>query len=136
MSIFFIIFNDIRRISFSCFSVVEVICKGQAAHECILLENTAGDKLYYMLDQFARLRKQEVEKLKMDSKLTLGDVTTVNLTLIKGGVKPNVVPAELGFTVDIFLVIDVDPDDFEKQVRYIFDKTIVFNAIILDFCID
>lgn len=62
-------------------------------------------------------RKQESQKLKDNPKLMMGDVTAVNLTMLKGGLQSNVVPAELSVTFDIRLAIDVDIDAFDKQVR-------------------
>lgn len=66
-----------------------------------------------------KLRKNEEEKLK---ELYLGDVTSVNLTLINGGIQQNIIAPEINFLFDVRLAIDVDPDDFEKQVRQIIDN--------------
>lgn len=66
-----------------------------------------------------KLRKNEEEKLK---ELYLGDVTSVNLTLINGGIQQNIIAPEIKFLFDVRLAIDVDPDDFEKQVRQIIDN--------------
>ena len=41
---------------------------------------------------FLLCRAQEKAKLQADPNKTLGDVTTVNLTIINGGVQTNVVP--------------------------------------------
>lgn len=37
-------------------------------------------------------REQEVRKLDNNPDLTIGDVTTVNLTMLSGGIQTNVVP--------------------------------------------
>lgn len=66
-----------------------------------------------------KLRKNEEEKLK---ELYLGDVTSVNLTLINGGIQQNIIAPKINFLFDVRLAIDVDPDDFEKQVRQIIDN--------------
>lgn len=63
------------------------------------------------------LREHEVKKLENNKDLSIGDVTTVNLTMLSGGVQGNVVPPELSFTVDIRLSNDVDLNEFEQQVR-------------------
>lgn len=63
-----------------------------------------------------QFRKQEVEKLK-DPKVLMGDVTSVNLTMIEGGSQSNVVPAELRATFDIRIAVDVDLDAFDKQIE-------------------
>ena len=42
-------------------------------------------------------RAQEKAKLQADPNKTLGDVTTVNLTIMNGGVQTNVVPDKYVF---------------------------------------
>lgn len=108
--------NDILPI---CFLAVELICEGQAGRGSILLENTAGEKLHYMLKKFVEFRKQEILKLKDNPKLTLGDTTTVNMTMLQGGLQPNMVPAEMRVTIDIRLPLDVDHGILDEQVRNI-----------------
>lgn len=34
-------------------------------------------------------------RLKNDASIKLGDVTSINMTMLSGGVQPNVVPSEL-----------------------------------------
>ncbi|KAG0724498.1 Aminoacylase-1 [Chionoecetes opilio] len=72
-----------------------VKCKGQPGHGSQFLEDTAGEKLRRVSDSFLAFRDQEEDRLKKDSKLALGDVTTVNLTMLKGGVEFNVVPKDI-----------------------------------------
>jgi aminoacylase len=55
-------------------------CPGKPGHGSLLLDNTAGEKVAYLLNKFYNFRKQEQQKLKDNSNLTLADVTTVNLT--------------------------------------------------------
>lgn len=62
-------------------------------------------------------RQQEVLKLENNPELAIGDVTTVNLTVIKGGVQTNVVPPLLTIAFDVRLAIDVDHVEFEKMVK-------------------
>lgn len=105
----------------NCQSAVELICVGQAGHGSFMQENSTGEKVQYMINKFMEFRKKEMQKLKDNPKLTMGDVTAVNLTMITGGVQPNVVPSEMRITFDIRLAIDVDHDAFDKQVRNILD---------------
>ena len=94
--------------------VLKVICPGSPGHGSMFLENTAGEKAQYMINkllayrqlkqpkssgklkvktwQFLLHRAQEKARLEADPNKTLGDVTTVNLTIINGGVQTNVVP--------------------------------------------
>lgn len=72
----------------------------------------------HILDQVFDYRTEQAEKLKNNPELTIGDVTTVNLTIIKGGLQSNVVPSELRALFDCRLAIDVDHDAFEAMVSY------------------
>uniref|UniRef100_A0A8C4XJ67 Peptidase M20 dimerisation domain-containing protein n=1 Tax=Falco tinnunculus TaxID=100819 RepID=A0A8C4XJ67_FALTI len=60
--------------------------------------------------------KSEVHGLKSDSSLTLGDVTSLNLTMLEGGVSFNVVPSEMAASFDIRIPPTVDLKAFEEQV--------------------
>lgn len=51
----------------------------------LLLKNTAAEKLHCIIDKFMNFRKGESAKLDGNPELTIGDVTTVNLTMISGG---------------------------------------------------
>lgn len=62
-------------------------------------------------------RASQVQKLKDNTKLFFGDVTTVNLTQLTGGVQRNVVPAMLEVVFDLRIGIDVDLVAFEQQIR-------------------
>lgn len=44
------------------------------------------------------------------------NVTSINLTMLKGGVANNVIPAELSATFDIRISINDDVDEFEQKV--------------------
>ncbi|XP_055303616.1 aminoacylase-1-like isoform X2 [Sitodiplosis mosellana] len=96
---------------------LELICEGQAGHGCIIQENTPGEKVQYMLNKLMELRKIESQKLKDNPELKMGDVTAINLTMMKGGLQTNVVPSEMSLTFDIRLAIDVDHDAFEQQIK-------------------
>lgn len=57
-------------------------CPGQPGHGSLLLDNTAGEKVRKILDKFYEFREQERKKLD-DPNVTIGDVTTVNLTIME-----------------------------------------------------
>lgn len=46
------------------------------------------------------------------------NVTVINLTILKGGVANNVVPAVMNATFDIRVSINADLNKFEQQVRF------------------
>ncbi|XP_020294472.1 aminoacylase-1-like [Pseudomyrmex gracilis] len=97
---------------------VQVRCKGSLGHGSILLDNTAGEKLRVVIDRFMDFRAQERKKLGNPKEVTdLGNVTTINLTKIWGGVQTNVLPEELNAMFDIRLAPTVDHDEFENTIK-------------------
>jgi hypothetical protein len=60
-----------------------VHCPGTTGHGSLLLPDTAGEKVRIIIDHFMDFREQEKKKLDSDPSLTIGDVTTVNLTQLK-----------------------------------------------------
>lgn len=91
-------------------------CSGTTGHGSLLHKDTAGQKLRYIIDQFMDMREVEVEKLENNPEMSVGDVTTVNLTIVKGGVQTNIVPPLLTVAFDVRLAIDVDHQTFENKV--------------------
>lgn len=69
------------------------------------------------MTKFAEFRAKEVERLENSPSLTIGDVTTVNLTIMKGGVQTNVVPPLMTIIYDCRLAIDVSHADFEAMLK-------------------
>ncbi|XP_054729612.1 aminoacylase-1-like [Anastrepha obliqua] len=96
---------------------VHFIISGTAGHGSLLHKNTTGQKLHYILNKLMEFRKHEEDRLESDSSLMLGDVTTINLTIVKGGVQSNVVPPTLEAVFDMRLALNVDHDDFDRQLR-------------------
>jgi aminoacylase len=96
---------------------VEFSVPGNPGHGSLLLKNTAGEKLEKLLNRFIEYRDTQVKRLESDPKLTIGDVTTVNVTMIHGGVQSNVIPPEFKMTVDIRLALDIDHSEFENMFK-------------------
>ncbi|XP_030378039.1 aminoacylase-1-like [Scaptodrosophila lebanonensis] len=90
---------------------------GTAGHGSLLLTNTAGEKLNYLVNKMMEFRASQVKRLEQDPNIDIGNVTTVNLTQAHGGVQSNVVPPILEVTFDIRIAIDVDVAAFEQQIR-------------------
>lgn len=61
-------------------------------------------------------REEQRKKLESSKDLKLGDVTTVNLTKVDGGVQLNVIPSELNAYFDIRIPPTVDLNAFEAQI--------------------
>lgn len=70
-----------------------------------------------ILDKMTDFRDHEYKRLKNNPELTIGDVTTVNLTQIYGGIQNNVVPPELSLGFDVRIAIDVDMSELEQKVH-------------------
>lgn len=94
----------------------EFIFHGQSGHGSQILKNTPGEKLNYLLGKFMEMRKEEERKLN-ELKYPYGNITTINLTIIKGGVEANVIPAEMSATFDIRVSINENLDDFIHMVN-------------------
>ena len=60
-----------------------VTIEGQPGHGSQFLKNTAGEKLTKILQKFYEFRDSEEEKLKTNPNLRIGDVTTINLTILQ-----------------------------------------------------
>lgn len=92
-------------------------CPGQPGHGSLLLENTAGEKINYILNKIYELRKHESDKLKNNPDLTIGDVLTLNLTEMNGGVQANVIPPELSIMIDCRIPVTMDIIEWEKTLN-------------------
>ncbi|XP_069938054.1 aminoacylase-1-like, partial [Cherax quadricarinatus] len=62
---------------------IKVKCPGQPGHGSQFLTNTAGEKLYKVIDSFLSYRDEQEGLLKENKNLRLGDVNTVNLTMLE-----------------------------------------------------
>jgi len=81
------------------------------------LENNAALKAQYMINKLLDYRAKEKARLESDPNLTLGDVTTVNLNIMKGGVQTNVIPDKFDLTFDIRITPTTNLQEFEKMIR-------------------
>ncbi|KAF2350463.1 N-acyl-L-amino-acid amidohydrolase [Trinorchestia longiramus] len=95
---------------------VLVKCAGQPGHGSQFLTNTAGEKLQKVVNNFLNFRTEQQQKLEQNPDLQLGDVNSCNLTMLKGGVQFNVVPAELCVGFDLRLTPTLDLPEFEQRI--------------------
>lgn len=58
----------------------------------------------------------EEQRLEDNPELSTGDVTTVNITTINGGIQQNVVPPEITMSVDARMSLTIDHDQFERDI--------------------
>ncbi|XP_077284750.1 aminoacylase-1-like [Arctopsyche grandis] len=94
-----------------------ITCNGNPGHGSLILPDTAGEKIRVVIDKFMDFRQKEKQRLEENQNLTVGDVTTVNLTQLSGGVQTNVVPESLTAVFDVRLAVDVNHAEFEAMVN-------------------
>ncbi|XP_047509101.1 aminoacylase-1A-like [Pieris napi] len=96
---------------------IHVHCTGQPGHASLLFPNTAGEKLRFIINKFMTLRDEQKNILDSNPKLTIGDVTTINLTQVHGGIQSNVIPEKLSIVFDCRLAVTVDHEAFENTIK-------------------
>lgn len=79
---------------------------GTTGHGSLLHDNTAAEKLLYVVNKILSWRT--AEKAKVSAGADIGDVTSINMTILNGGCQLNVMPAELSAGFDVRLAPDVD----------------------------
>ncbi|XP_063697085.1 aminoacylase-1-like [Culicoides brevitarsis] len=92
-------------------------CNGTPGHGSLLHKNTAGEKLNFIISKMMNFRAHEIERLERHPEMLVSNVTTVNLTMVSGGLQANVVPSQLSVTFDMRIAIDVDHQKLEGQLR-------------------
>ena len=98
---------------------VKFHCKGNPGHGSRFIEGAPGEKIRILLNKLLDYREQQRKLLESDDKLLLGDVTSVNLTMLSGGVQMNVVPSELVAGFDIRISPKTNLQQFEKFLEKI-----------------
>lgn len=96
---------------------ITVHCPGCPGHGSRFVENTAAEKLRRVINSFLDFRQREKHRLDTTECFTLGDVTTVNMTMVKGGVAYNVIPAEMDVSFDLRIPPTVNLQEFEEQIK-------------------
>lgn len=91
-----------------------VKCTGTSGHGSLLLADTASEKLHFMMSRFSEFRASQVRRLEQNPNLMIGEVTTVNMTMIEGGYQSNIVPSEMKCVYDVRIALDIDIDEFEN----------------------
>ena len=91
------------------------------------IKNTAAEKVQYLINKLLGYREEQKKKFEADPNSTLGDVTTVNLTTMSGGVQQNVVPNEFVIGFDIRITPTTILKDFEAMIRKWCDEVMSSN---------
>lgn len=96
---------------------VKFIIPGNPGHGSRFIEGTAGEKAQKLMNKVLGYRETMKKKFEADPKMTLGDVTTVNLTMMSGGIQMNVVPQEFTLGFDMRITPTTNVVNFEKMLR-------------------
>uniref|UniRef100_A0AAQ5Z1A7 N-acyl-aliphatic-L-amino acid amidohydrolase n=1 Tax=Amphiprion ocellaris TaxID=80972 RepID=A0AAQ5Z1A7_AMPOC len=89
----------------------------QGIHLSDQFQGTSDFNLRHVINSFLDFREKEKHRLNTSECFTLGDVTTVNMTMVKGGVAYNVIPAEMDVSFDLRIPPTVNLQDFERQIK-------------------
>ncbi|CAB3409536.1 unnamed protein product [Caenorhabditis bovis] len=96
---------------------VKVTLPGQPGHGSKFIENTAFEKLQNLMNAVAKFRNEQKSLLESNPSMTLGDVTTTNMTIINGGVQVNVVPEKFEAFIDIRMTPRQDLDEIKQRIE-------------------
>ena len=100
---------------------IQITVKGNTGHGSRLIENTAAEKAQFITNELLKHRAEEKERLEKsqtsDKPLQLGNITTINLTMMSGGVQVNVVPDQFTIGFDC----RIKPDGYEPFIQFLHD---------------
>lgn len=110
--------NDTYRIFYAerCVWWFKIICPGAPGHGSRFITNTAGPKLTSILDSANGFRQRQNKILLDHPSLNLGDVTSINLTKVEGGVQCNVIPAQFIAYFDMRITPTDDLHEMETMI--------------------
>lgn len=95
----------------------EIHFPGDPGHGSRFVKNTAAEKARYMINKMLDYREVQRKRLEDNPNLSLGDVNTVNLTMMNGGMQANVVPDKLIITFDVRITPTSNLQEFEGMIR-------------------
>jgi aminoacylase len=102
---------------------IRLVATGNAGHGSRFIEPNATIRLVRAINKFLAFREAEKQRLAITrrpdgSPLTLGDVTTTNLTNLRaGGTALNVVPDRAEACFDLRVPVTVDLVEFKAMIR-------------------
>lgn len=98
---------------------INITTHGHSGHASLLFNDTAVEKLNYIMNRFLEFRNDEARKLN-EMHSPYGNVTSINLTILKGGFKSNVVPPEMNAFIDMRVSVNSDWNELEQTVSVAF----------------
>ncbi|GFS02543.1 aminoacylase [Elysia marginata] len=95
----------------------KITCQGNPGHASAFIENTAVKKLQNVLNSCLAFREEQESLFKANPEAGLGAVTSLNVTILEGGVQANVVPATMSATVDMRVTPTATEADMKAMIR-------------------
>ncbi|CAJ0951859.1 unnamed protein product, partial [Mesorhabditis belari] len=90
---------------------------GNPGHVMEFIENTAMEKLNHFLNSALAYRAKWKKTLESDPNLKLGDVPTINLPIVKGGVQANVIPDKFVLEFSIRVPPTMHFDSIKNEIE-------------------
>lgn len=128
----FVIFTGERTAIWARFTAA-----GPVGHASKLIDNTAIDRLSRAMTRITAQRDKNVAKLVSNPNLKLGDVTTINTTVINGGTTndggktfaPNVIPSDAFIVADIRVALSDYRETIDelKKIAADYNLTLTFD---------
>jgi len=91
----------------------KVTAVGKTGHASILFDDTAAEKIHKVINKLLAIRTEQ-KAILTKTGCDLGCVTSVNMTMLGGGLQANVVPPELTATFDMRICPKWSLDDVKK----------------------
>uniref|UniRef100_A0A915CTD0 Peptidase M20 dimerisation domain-containing protein n=1 Tax=Ditylenchus dipsaci TaxID=166011 RepID=A0A915CTD0_9BILA len=110
--------NDVYSVYYGerCVWWIKITCPGSPGHGSRFIENTAGSKLRSIINSFGDFRDKQEKLLLSNPSMSLGDVTSVNLTRVEGGVQTNVIPSHFIAYFDMRVTPTDSLEKMEAQI--------------------
>ncbi|KAL1924251.1 uncharacterized protein VTP21DRAFT_7286 [Calcarisporiella thermophila] len=101
---------------------LKLTATGNTGHGSQFIEGSATVKLSKVINKFLKYREEQEKLLQVGvhpdgRKYTLGDVTTLNLTMLQGGVQVNVIPENAIAAFDIRITPRESLKNFRKMLN-------------------
>jgi len=94
-----------------------VTATGKTGHASIMFDDTAAEKIHHVMNRLLAIRNEQKALWKSGPNVDLGDVTSINMTMLGGGLQPNVVPPELSAVFDIRITPNWKLEDVQKLLE-------------------
>ncbi|KAI9005269.1 hypothetical protein BC832DRAFT_597539 [Gaertneriomyces semiglobifer] len=96
---------------------LNLYARGGAGHGSQFVTPSATERLLAVLAKFSEFREAEHRRLQTSKNLRLGDVTTINTTILNAGVQHNVVPETVSAGIDIRIAPSVNLHAFKDMIE-------------------